>query len=176
MRTWLWFRWRQTHRIEEGIFFEGIMKVAIAKEGDRVSEHFGHCTEYALFVIEKSEITSREILESPGHERESCRHSLHRTRSRTSSQAAWAHGQWTCSAKTISRFSLECGARSRPLSRTSWQERLHRVRAAVPTAPITNAVGTNTIVSCALSRRDGDHYPFFGNAGSNIQKLCGVPL
>jgi predicted Fe-Mo cluster-binding NifX family protein len=44
------------------------MKVAIAKEGDMVSEHFGHCTEYALFVIEKSEITSREILESPGHE------------------------------------------------------------------------------------------------------------
>ena len=44
------------------------MKVAIAKEGDMVSEHFGHCTEYAVFVIEKSKITSREILESPGHE------------------------------------------------------------------------------------------------------------
>ena len=42
------------------------MKVAIAKEGDRVSEHFGHCTEYALFVIEKSEIASREILAAPG--------------------------------------------------------------------------------------------------------------
>ena len=49
-------------------FFEVIMKVAIAKEGDLVSEHFGHCTEYALFVIENSKITSREILESPGHE------------------------------------------------------------------------------------------------------------
>ena len=44
------------------------MKVAIAKEGDMVSEHFGHCTEYAVFVVEKSKITSREILESPGHE------------------------------------------------------------------------------------------------------------
>ena len=44
------------------------MKVAIAKEGDVVSEHFGHCTEYAVFVIENSKITSREILESPGHE------------------------------------------------------------------------------------------------------------
>jgi predicted Fe-Mo cluster-binding NifX family protein len=44
------------------------MKVAIAKEGDYVSEHFGHCTEYAVFVIENSKISSREILESPGHE------------------------------------------------------------------------------------------------------------
>jgi predicted Fe-Mo cluster-binding NifX family protein len=44
------------------------MKVAIAKDGDMVSEHFGHCTEYAVFVIEKSKITSQEILESPGHE------------------------------------------------------------------------------------------------------------
>lgn len=44
------------------------MKVAIAKEGDFVSEHFGHCTEYAVFVIENKKIKSREILESPGHE------------------------------------------------------------------------------------------------------------
>lgn len=44
------------------------MKVAIAKDGDMVSEHFGHCTEYALFVIENSKITSRENLVSPGHE------------------------------------------------------------------------------------------------------------
>jgi len=44
------------------------MKVAIAKDGDIVSEHFGHCTEYAVFVIEESKITAREILESPGHE------------------------------------------------------------------------------------------------------------
>ena len=44
------------------------MKVAIAKEGDHVSEHFGHCTEYAVFGIENSKITSREILSSPGHE------------------------------------------------------------------------------------------------------------
>jgi predicted Fe-Mo cluster-binding NifX family protein len=44
------------------------MKVAIAKDGDMVSGHFGHCTEYAVFVIEKSKIASQEILESPGHE------------------------------------------------------------------------------------------------------------
>jgi len=40
-------------------FLSFIMKVAIAKEGDIVSEHFGHCTEYAVFVIEKSKITSQ---------------------------------------------------------------------------------------------------------------------
>jgi predicted Fe-Mo cluster-binding NifX family protein len=44
------------------------MKVAIAKDGDSVSGHFGHCPEYALFVVENSEITSQEILVSPGHE------------------------------------------------------------------------------------------------------------
>lgn len=44
------------------------MRVAIAKEGDHVSEHFGHCTEYALFDIDQGTITSREILNSPGHE------------------------------------------------------------------------------------------------------------
>ena len=65
-----WFRGgRHLREIEFIQYFEGFfMKVAIAKEGDMVSEHFGHCTEYAVFVIEKSKITSREILESPGHE------------------------------------------------------------------------------------------------------------
>jgi predicted Fe-Mo cluster-binding NifX family protein len=48
--------------------FEVFMKVAIAKDGDMVSEHFGHCKEYPLFVVENSKITSREILASPGHE------------------------------------------------------------------------------------------------------------
>jgi predicted Fe-Mo cluster-binding NifX family protein len=44
------------------------MKVAIAKEGDEVSAHFGHCTEYAVFSVENQAITKKEILESPGHE------------------------------------------------------------------------------------------------------------
>jgi len=44
------------------------MKVAIAKDGDFVSEHFGHCKEYELFIVENSVITSRENLVSPGHE------------------------------------------------------------------------------------------------------------
>ena len=45
-----------------------IMKVAIAKEGNDVSEHFGHCSEYAVFTIENGKISSSNILQSPGHE------------------------------------------------------------------------------------------------------------
>ncbi|MDD1691529.1 MAG: NifB/NifX family molybdenum-iron cluster-binding protein [Methanoregula sp.] len=44
------------------------MKVAIAKEGNEVSDHFGHCTEYAVFDIANKKITGRTILQSPGHE------------------------------------------------------------------------------------------------------------
>jgi predicted Fe-Mo cluster-binding NifX family protein len=44
------------------------MKVAIAKEGNDVSEHFGHCSEYAVFTIENGKVRSSSILPSPGHE------------------------------------------------------------------------------------------------------------
>ena len=44
------------------------MKVAIAKEGNDVSEHFGHCSEYAVFTIENGKVSSSSILPSPGHE------------------------------------------------------------------------------------------------------------
>jgi predicted Fe-Mo cluster-binding NifX family protein len=44
------------------------MKVAIAKEGDEVSAHFGHCTEYAVFEIANKKINHKSILQSPGHE------------------------------------------------------------------------------------------------------------
>ncbi len=47
------------------IFEVILMKVAIAKDGDMVSEHFGHCKEYAVFVVEKSKITSRENSREP---------------------------------------------------------------------------------------------------------------
>jgi predicted Fe-Mo cluster-binding NifX family protein len=68
VRTGLWIRWRQALSGIRRYFFEVFMKVAIAKDGDFVSEHFGHCSEYALFVIENSNITSQENLVSPGHE------------------------------------------------------------------------------------------------------------
>jgi predicted Fe-Mo cluster-binding NifX family protein len=44
------------------------MKVAIAKDGNEVSGHFGHCSEYAVFTIEDSRILGKEILKNPGHE------------------------------------------------------------------------------------------------------------
>lgn len=44
------------------------MKVAIAKEGDEVSAHFGHCSEYAVFEIADKKIKTKTILQSPGHE------------------------------------------------------------------------------------------------------------
>ncbi len=44
------------------------MKVAIANKGYAVSAHFGHCSEYAVYMIENGKIVSKTILESPGHE------------------------------------------------------------------------------------------------------------
>ncbi|OPY32792.1 MAG: Dinitrogenase iron-molybdenum cofactor [Methanoregula sp. PtaU1.Bin006] len=44
------------------------MKVAIAKDGDDVSAHFGHCSEYAVYEIADNKITKKTILQSPGHE------------------------------------------------------------------------------------------------------------
>lgn len=44
------------------------MKVAIAKDGDTVSAHFGHCSEYAVFTVENGKITKNTVLPSPGHE------------------------------------------------------------------------------------------------------------
>jgi predicted Fe-Mo cluster-binding NifX family protein len=44
------------------------MKVAIAKDGDIVSEHFGHCQEYTLFTVDDGRIVLKEDLVNPGHE------------------------------------------------------------------------------------------------------------
>lgn len=44
------------------------MKVAIAKDGNEVSAHFGHCSEYALFDVKNKKITGSSVLQSPGHE------------------------------------------------------------------------------------------------------------
>jgi len=44
------------------------MKIAIAQDGNRVSEHFGHCGEYAIFDVEDSIIYRRDDLPNPGHE------------------------------------------------------------------------------------------------------------
>lgn len=43
------------------------MIIAVAADGEKVSLHFGKCTEYRLFHIEKSEIARQETLDNPGH-------------------------------------------------------------------------------------------------------------
>lgn len=44
------------------------MKVGIAKEGNLVSPHFGHCEGYAIYSIEDGTITRRFDLKNPGHQ------------------------------------------------------------------------------------------------------------
>jgi predicted Fe-Mo cluster-binding NifX family protein len=43
------------------------VKVAVATEGDRVSEHFGHSPVFILAEVENGEILSRNSVESPEH-------------------------------------------------------------------------------------------------------------
>jgi len=43
------------------------LKIAIAKEGDMVAQHFGQCKGYDLFTIENGAVTGSEYIESPGH-------------------------------------------------------------------------------------------------------------
>lgn len=44
------------------------MKIAIATEGDHVAQHFGHCAEYTLVVLEENRLISREVIANPGHQ------------------------------------------------------------------------------------------------------------
>ena len=44
------------------------MRIAVAQDGNKVSEHFGHCEGYAIFDVEESIIYRRDDLPSPGHE------------------------------------------------------------------------------------------------------------
>lgn len=43
------------------------MKIAIAKDGNVVSGHFGHCEGFEVFNVEGKEIKGREFLQNPGH-------------------------------------------------------------------------------------------------------------
>ncbi len=44
------------------------MKIAIAKDGDQVSAHFGHCEGYAIYWVEGATLWREDDLASPGHE------------------------------------------------------------------------------------------------------------
>ncbi|MCR4420702.1 MAG: NifB/NifX family molybdenum-iron cluster-binding protein [Clostridia bacterium] len=43
-------------------------KVAIASEGEWVSEHFGHCPEYTIFDLEGNAIGRKTVVPNPGHQ------------------------------------------------------------------------------------------------------------
>ena len=43
------------------------MKIAVASEKDMVTEHFGHCENFNIFIVEGDKIISRESIPNPGH-------------------------------------------------------------------------------------------------------------
>ena len=43
------------------------VRLGIATDGEFVSAHFGHCSEYTLVTIESGGIVSTEMVRSPGH-------------------------------------------------------------------------------------------------------------
>ncbi|MDY0293906.1 MAG: NifB/NifX family molybdenum-iron cluster-binding protein [Candidatus Methanomethylophilaceae archaeon] len=43
------------------------MKIAIACEGENVSEHFGHCGTYRIYNVEDGRVTDYRIIRNPGH-------------------------------------------------------------------------------------------------------------
>ena len=43
------------------------MKIAVASEGNRITEHFGHCEGFAIFEAEDNQIKSKEFIQNPGH-------------------------------------------------------------------------------------------------------------
>jgi len=44
------------------------MKIAVATDGNMVSEHFGHSPTYTIVNVENGKITSKEIIPNPGHQ------------------------------------------------------------------------------------------------------------
>lgn len=44
-----------------------MMRIAIAGEGNKVTEHFGHCVNFLLFDVENGQITKEESIPNPGH-------------------------------------------------------------------------------------------------------------
>ena len=46
------------------------MKIAIPMSGNKLSQHFGHCRQFAIFEVDKEsrQVTGRDLLEPPPHE------------------------------------------------------------------------------------------------------------
>lgn len=43
------------------------MKIGVAKEGDYVSQHFGHCEGFQVFDIADGKVVGEDFVQSPGH-------------------------------------------------------------------------------------------------------------
>jgi len=43
------------------------LKIAVAMEGNNVSEHFGHCEKFCIIKINNQEVLSRQVINNPGH-------------------------------------------------------------------------------------------------------------
>lgn len=43
------------------------MKIAVASNGDQVTEHFGHCEAFHIFHSENNVIVKKELVANPGH-------------------------------------------------------------------------------------------------------------
>lgn len=43
------------------------MKIAVACEGNMVTEHFGHCESFLIFDVNNNQIISKQIVPNPGH-------------------------------------------------------------------------------------------------------------
>lgn len=46
---------------------KSMFKIAVAAEGKKVTEHFGHCVNFMLFDVENNQITKEESVDNPGH-------------------------------------------------------------------------------------------------------------
>lgn len=44
-----------------------MMRIAVASQGEQVSEHFGHCEAFALFDVENGTIVREQTVASPEH-------------------------------------------------------------------------------------------------------------
>lgn len=44
-----------------------MIKIAVASEGDMVTEHFGHCKNFNIFEIEDDKMINKDSVRNPGH-------------------------------------------------------------------------------------------------------------
>lgn len=43
------------------------MKIGVAKDGNYVSQHFGHCEGFQVFEIKDGQVAGQDFIQSPGH-------------------------------------------------------------------------------------------------------------